>query len=263
MQELDKVKDRIRKLLNVAKDDAATQGEVENAVRFARSLLNKHHLDESDLIEEPADQYQEIERAPKSRGYVYVGKRMHYWESRLAAWASKLCGVGCYQDHGQHIIRTRAGIALRGKDDKVASGCRLCFYGIDEDVHIACELYDEMRETIIAMARLKWGGAFRGDGGAYAEGFVLGMMALIEEEDKQEKLHTAGDSTAMILVERRTDLIERKRDVAKEWLASECGIKLRKGRGRTGANGSSGAFDDGRSDGRKQTVNRQRRPKLA
>jgi hypothetical protein len=42
--DIERVKGRIRKLLATAADDAATEGEIDNAVRFARQMLAAHHL---------------------------------------------------------------------------------------------------------------------------------------------------------------------------------------------------------------------------
>jgi len=49
MNNLDQIKERIRKLLNLANDDAAMGGEVRNAIAFAERLMATHHLSEADL----------------------------------------------------------------------------------------------------------------------------------------------------------------------------------------------------------------------
>ena len=49
MNTIDKAKDTIRKLLDLAADDAAAENEIENAIRFARKLMDKHNLSEDDL----------------------------------------------------------------------------------------------------------------------------------------------------------------------------------------------------------------------
>jgi hypothetical protein len=49
--DIERVKDRIRKLLATAADDAATEGEIDNAVRFAR---------------QPSDQYAAVDAAEKN-----------------------------------------------------------------------------------------------------------------------------------------------------------------------------------------------------
>jgi len=46
---LDNVKDTIRKLLNLAENDGAADGEIDNALRFARRLMHQHHLSEEDI----------------------------------------------------------------------------------------------------------------------------------------------------------------------------------------------------------------------
>ena len=260
------IKDRIRKLLNVAKDDAATDGEIDNALRFAKAMMDRHHLDESDLIEEPEDQWRAIEAADRDRVFTSIGGCFHAWESYLATFCAEFVGgVGVYRDPDKsRIARGPRGIVIFNEQDEPYKAVRFCFYGIAEDALMAAELFHELWLTIRSMARLRWGGSYKKDGGYYAQGFVMGLHGKLKiSRAEQKKLAgSAGDSRALILIARRADLVERKKTSATEWLARTTGIKLRRGGSTSGANGSHLAWSEGYEDGRRTDVEATRRPKL-
>ncbi len=259
------IKDRIRKLLNVAKDDAATEGEIDNALRFAKALLSKHHLDEADLVQEPEDQWKQIEAADRAQVFASIGKKFYTWENHLATFAAEFIGgVGVYRDSRRDkIARTPRGIVILNDQEEPYKGVRFCFYGIAEDSMMAAELFHEMRLTIRAMSRLRWGTCYTKDGGTYAEGFVIGLFTKIQQaEQVQRKIAVEQGGTALILIERRQDLIKRKKQTADTWLRKSLGLKLRTRRGSGGANGSSGAFSEGRQDGIKTDIQAARRAKI-
>jgi len=264
---VDAVKERIRRLLAVAKDGSgATQGEIDNAIRFAQAELAKHQLSEEDLAEEPEEQYQRAEDAPKDQAPAVIGSKCYHWESALGKIISRLVGVPYYLDNaaGRH---DRNGIARRDRNGKVRAAKAIMYYGIAEDAWLAAELFEELHETIVTMAMLKWGGAFRGDGGSYCEGFVRGIDKQVRNQQADEKKSAAsqldsGDSRGLVLIERRNDLIEHRIAVGKDWLLNEKGIKLGRGSGRSGASGSAAAYSSGRADGARTAVSASRTAKL-
>jgi len=44
-----RIKEKIRKLLNLAEDDGAMEGEINNALNFARRLMLQHNISEEDI----------------------------------------------------------------------------------------------------------------------------------------------------------------------------------------------------------------------
>lgn len=267
---LDNVKDRIRRLLAIAADGSgATEQEIETAMRFAQSELAKHQLSEADLSEEPEVQYQRAENAPKDCAASPIGRKCYYWESALANAIGELVGVPHYLDH-PHPRHDRNGVIRRDRNGKPLTYAKaFVWYGIAEDAWLAAELYDELRETILTMALMRWGGAYRGDGGMYCEGFVSGLRENIRKQreaergEAQERLTQRNDSRGLVLIERRSDLVAHNIAVAKDWLKEEQGINLVSGSKRGGATGSGAAFRSGQSDGRKARVSAARNPKLA
>ena len=264
----EKIKSTIRSLLNLAKDDAAMDGEIDNALRFAKKLLDEHHLTEADLQTEPKDQYRAAENAPKDQAPAAIGLKCHAWESMLGKFVSDLVGVPYYLDHGRRIVRDRRGIAICSKPGRSPIPTRaFIFYGIAEDAWFASELFGELRYIIAGIAQLKFGGVYRGDGGMYCQGFVEGLRKkncqhMENNLEHAKLLATNGQSNALVLIERRKDLIAHKKEVATDWLTREHKIKLCRGSCRSGARGSRAAHREGKTDGQQYGISPKRTKKL-
>jgi hypothetical protein len=259
----DNAKKKIRKLLSIAADDAASEHEIQNAVSHARKMMAEYHLTDDDLATGPEDQERDAENAPKDRADCWIGSKAYTWETILAHFVSALCGCPWYET-AKRLKKTAAGIVARDGAGREIRAKSVVFYGIAEDVRIARETYDELRIAVIALARLKWGGCFRGDGAAYAEGFCRGLQDQLDRENAETKrvAVSTGDSRALVLIERRGALIRRKADIARRWLRTEHGINLRTTSGRGGSNGSGDARADGRADGRRYNTSAARRLKI-
>jgi len=264
--DVERVKNRIRKLLNVAKNDAATEGEIDNALRFAKDMMDSHHLSEEDLVDEPEDQYKAAAAAKRDRVFVSAAGKFYTWEKWLSSFVAEFVGgVGVYLDRGKRIARDHRGVVILDDWGEPYRAVRYCFYGIAEDVHIAAELFHELRLTIKAMARLRWGSCYVKDGGVYCEGFVMGLCTKIERQKKrQRQIAQQSGSTALVLVDRRNDLVAFKKKKATDWLAKSVGIRLSKASADPygGANGSSQAYCEGIEDGERADVSVNRKKKL-
>lgn len=252
---------KVKKLMAIAENDASSDGEIDNAMRFAQQLMDNHHLTEEDLAHEPDDDYAKVDKADKGERRAFVGRQLYTWESMLAGFASKFVGCPCYVDNNLKTARKPNGFAVLDENGDVKKGKSIVFYGIAEDAMIAVEIYNELRALIATMAVGKWGGCYRGDGAAYSEGFVSGLntkLAKARIEDKKS------ESTSMILLSHRRDaLIKYKNEKAQQWLSKERGIKLRSGGSRTGSSGSYEARRDGRKDGAATDVSANRSKKLS
>ncbi len=262
--DMQKVKDRIRQLLNVAANDAATDGEIDNALRIAQGEMARHHLSETDLVTEPAEQWADIDSAEKGEARAIVGSKKYYWECLLAQFCQQFVGgVKIYASNSTDNIDRIAGSRIVRWDDngEIRKGKAFVFYGVAEDAELAKDLFDELRATIITMARLTWGGAFKGDGGTYCEGFVAGLNTKLKKAEARQRLESQGNSTGMILVERRADLIKRKQQAAELYLR-EKGVKLGSGGRMGGSNGSEQAYNEGKADGQASDVGVNRTKKI-
>jgi len=251
---------KIRKILNIAEDDAASAEEIQNAMNHAKRLMDSHHLTMEDLGHEPEDDYQKVDQANMDQCSAFVGKKVFLWESMLSLFVSEFVGVPVYATSRPQKIITPAGLGVFDDKGQPKFGKAFVFYGVAEDAAIAVELFNELRQMISTLALGKWGTIYKGDGATYAEGFVNGLNTQLRQSSKIEQQTS---TTSMILLSRRDDLIKYKEKKAANWLSTEHNIRLRSGNRRPGSRtGSHSAYSEGRSDGSRADVSATRRRKI-
>jgi hypothetical protein len=259
----EKVIDKIKKLLAIAKDNNAFDGEIQAAMHTASKLMDKYHLTEEDLSHEPVDDYRKAEGAEKGRYRAFIGAKIYAWEQDLATFVSKFVGVPAYIDNNKLQARSESGFLLRDKwFGEPWAGKSIVFYGVAEDAIIARDLYDELRWMITTLAYGKFGNIYVKEGGKYSEGFVWGLFEQHAKSKEVKKLEAQTSSTGMILLARRDDLVQFKQDLASKWLKAETKVKIHKGGRNWGAAGSSNAFGQGVKDGKNADVEVARTKKL-
>jgi hypothetical protein len=249
MQTLDRVKDTVRCMLNLAKDNAATEAEIENALRFARKMMLEHHLEESDITVSPTN-IEDLIRSGKCGKFIAqsIGGKMYGWEGQLSMVVCKFVGgIKAYVTRNE--MRRSNGFVQRNKNGTPQTCCVFHFYGLEDDAKLGAELYEEWSMLISTMANMQWGTCFTGAGKDYALGYVVGILRQIDTVDKQI---TASDSRALVV--RRGDIVKLKESVADRYLAQQ-GTRLAKGRGtHTGASNRE-AYNQGKSDGERTQLN--------
>ena len=267
MTDLSKVKETIRQLLNLAENDAAAELEAENALRFARRLMLRHNIDQADL-EAPRDPH-EIAADAETVNYDQQGAYSHRgfiaaWEKRLAWAIDQLVGtVNHYYEGGTQLRRNVRGTLEYDAKGMPRKGRRIVFYGPKGDVRDSVELFDEWSQTIIAMARLRYGGIVKGPGRSYAEGFAAALYAKVRKIHGEERRAIADErdrSTALMLYNAHA-IMQAKRQRAEGWL-KEQGIRLRTVSSSSAGHHHGEAYTAGRSDGTKASFRRQRTPRL-
>lgn len=233
-----RIKNRIRHLLKVAENRAATEAEVRNALRFAQNLMRRHNIERDDL-----DADDDASRVHFARAFVFLnGTRRTLWELGLATFITgSLCpSCECYTGR-----RERPG--------RSESASCVWFYGPETDVAFCVDLFEEMILSIAASARLRgFGGFARGDGAKYCEGFVAGLREAFEQNEAE--LRGTAEGREMIAVSERRSLALSA--AASKWLWESEGIRLAKGSGLRGGQGSDDAYRSGVEDGRRTPVER-------
>ena len=172
MSDIETIKARIRKLMAVAGDGVATDGEIDNAMRLAAKLLDQHHL-ASDDIDEQAD----ADDLTMGRSFATSqAKRFSTWESSLSQAVTNLFGcVKCYISHDVAPVRVN-GIAQQTSGGNVKLGWKIAFYGPASEAADAASLFEEWARSIATMGVARWGGCFRGDGAMYCMGFATAAL---------------------------------------------------------------------------------------
>lgn len=237
-KELQKVKDKLVKLINLSENGAASQGEIDNALNMAAQIMAKHNLTREDIDFTSASPAGNVRM---SRAYVScLNANSSTWEGMLARFCVQFVGnISYYKTHGTYGLN---------KSKKI---CVYFFYGSLDEVEIATELFKELQNVISIMATVRYENFYSGKGGAYCEGFVSGL----ESNLHSEKLKLKGDSITHALIIKSDHTSAMIVSQAKNWLADTHKIKLRTGQGTRGANDSSGnARAQGKRDGSNYNV---------
>lgn len=262
--DLERIKKNIRALLDVGADESLLEGETENALRFARRLMLKHNVGEGDLEEaRGADQIQ-ADAESVEYGYANAGTTgagITGWESSLGYCVCRLFGtVQFYRSGGKHLARSATGAVLFSGVGRQKYTGQFVFYGPADDARAAAELFEEWRVTVAALGRLKFGGALRGEGRSYCEGFTAGIAEMQRKADQEERdlalAQASGSelpagatrSTALMVTNARA-VMTAKREKGGKWLRST-GVHLSGGGRSGGGRHHHGAHAAGRADGR-------------
>ena len=247
----DTIRAKVRKLLNLA-EGSTHDGEIENALRFAQQLMDEHQLSRAQILDDDPDSAEAIHGEQMAREAAEAGgANLSGWEGVLAMAVCQAVGsVQCYRDRSRNG-RTAEG--LFDGDPRTGEPTRrgvVQFFGIAEDVALAVELFTDTRKTIATMARLKFGGVYRGPGRSYCEGFASALNRQAEQQTEER----IAQCTAIILA------TESK---ALAWLKETHDVKIgASGGSQRGGRHFCDANDEGKADGQRCGFSANRRAKL-
>jgi|GEM_PF-5963125 len=242
MPDIDRIKAKLAKLIRLSDDEGATDGEIANALRMANEIMAKHQLTRDDIDTDADDP---VARVAMGRTTVFCkGANATTWEASLSQFVCEFIGsVGCYTE--PKVALRKKGLAMLNGTGRT-HGTAIRFYGSADDADAAADLFEELRDAVAMMAVARWGSWARGDGGAYAEGFVSGLSAK-HKEAKRQLIASNEQTHALILQSDKTALAIV--DKGRAWLKTQHNVKLRKVR-RSGASGSGQARGEGIRDGK-------------
>lgn len=253
--------DQITKLLNMTCENGCTEAEAQAAYNTAQKLINKHHISDDQLASEPQTVYDSIDPCQFNKRRCFICQSAYTWELSLATVVSEYAGCPCYADQNVMTVR-RNGVAILDSRGKSKLGKSIVFYGVPEDVALAAELYDHLRDLIMSMATIRWGGAFKGSGASYCEGFTTGLYRRIQAAASSIK--AIGGTTAVALY-RKDDVVEYKKKIARLWLEGQ-GSTLAKPKtrryDRKATNETEAARSEGYSDGTNTDIGIARKKKI-
>ena len=166
----DRIKEVILKLMAVAGDGSgASEGEIDNALRLAAKLQDEHHLTADDIKgTTPDDVIQPLRVRAK-----FTTQRVTGWEIYLGNAILDLIGTVIWVKGEPQPLRVN-GVAkvIRGHVPIIQT---VDFCGPVQDAREAADLFEEWARLIAAMAVIRWGGAYRGNGAQYATGFAKAL----------------------------------------------------------------------------------------
>jgi hypothetical protein len=275
--DIDRIKLKIQALINLGEDDGATEAEAENAMRFARRLMLQHNVSPEDM-EEAKDAHESAADAEQVQ-YGQVGVEgqtsgLTAWEGSLAWAVSLLVGTVKWYKAGT-VPRKRANGTIEFDSDTGMPKTRsvIKFYGPVDDCRDAQQLMAEWSLAVVALARLKFGGALRGDGRSYCEGFCDALyhkmndikreeQKLIDAQKAQQQLPQGATRSTALMVMNGNQLMLAKQERAKKWLEEEAGIKLSSGGSSRVGSHNSDAYGAGQADGRSANFSHNRTKRL-
>lgn len=248
--DMERAKETVRKLMNLAKNDGALDGEIANAMAFAKKIMDEHHITLTD-IEDVDETLEDLKRKAFSEGIVTTSfTRQARWEYTLAHFVCKLVGGVQYWFYSD-VTR-----------DKIAGKGCLHFYGVEEDVQLAQELFNECRLIIATAATLRYKTFSGGAGRNYCEGFAYGLYSQLEKANKQELLEKS-TGTALMVLNTRKEIVKRKEELGTNYLAEVKGIKkLKTRKGTANPNQDARAWRQGHEDGKSHQATVDRKKKL-
>lgn len=224
MTDINKILERVKKMLVLANDASATEGERENALRMAYNVLAKHNLSMADL---PEDQSNE---ARERQDVVISADR---WARSLAQAVAKLFFCKYFY--------SRTGTS--GKD-------KHCFVGRQSNVITARYMSEFLIKSVKREATTRYKSPTTPQGRSFCVGTVDSIRKRVEEMIKNDTESTPG--TALVLV----TLHQREADENEKWL-NGTGVSLTTAKARADNSLRASAFYDGREYGKTVSLNQQ------
>ena len=224
-----KVIDRVRKMLALANDAAAAEGERDNANRMAYATLAKHNLTISDT---------EVQETPEARKHEILerGGRGKSWEHRVCTAIAKLFFCEAFASSRGSVIK----YYFIGKESNVITARGMCEYVIKS-------ITREGRKLAISLGYPH--------SGSYWNGFCNGASVSLStrcRELRAQREHQQGTGTDLALV----SLYESESLANKEYVSSVMGMKTKSATSRSLAFAGS-ALEAGKQYGNQLSLNNQ------
>lgn len=185
---------RVQKLLNLAKDSAAAEGEVSNAMAFAKKLMAEYDLSEADLLLKESENQVTLTDVIQVEAFAR--------NNQLPSWHIHLHQVICALFDVKCFISTRPAASFKGK--RVA----LVFYGLQRDAAMAVMFYNELR--IIGSTSAKLSAARHGVqfNRTYERSYFRRFISRLTQRAHDLKKQTTAESATMgAIVLRKTNLL--------------------------------------------------------
>lgn len=224
----DKILDRVRKMLALANDDGATEGERDNALRMAHATLAKHQLTLAEL-----SSYDREREDPRGR-------------LDTEGWNLKWC---------QYLRNSIARLFFckyvsYGKIN--ATKGRHCYIGRESNAATAAYMSDWIIQSVLREADRRFGHRLTAGGRSFGYGVVAALDARISDILAASQRSVDGVSTGTALVV--ADYYRSELTANDEWVAANIG-KLRTG--RPGGRVQGDAYAQGKAHGATINLNRQ------
>jgi hypothetical protein len=193
-QELDKIKDRVAKLLRMAAD-ASSPNEAAIAAQRARALMDKHQLDEFDVGNRVAEEFLS---APGSRYFAAIPVYLSTFAVALAKYND--CQARFEYGAMDHKMDRKSSNAK-------TTGKRIMFNGYKTDVELAVQMMDRIVEAVNRLCK-EWmaiKGMTRYDmgiGNQFKTGAFQAIIAKLRSMTAERDALTSSNGTALVVIKK-------------------------------------------------------------
>lgn len=222
-----KIIDRIRKMLALASDNAATEAERDTALQMAYRLMAKYNIDQSKV--------ESREQAEKRMNLDVEGWSM-IWSCHVHNIIGHL--FFCKYYRGKKINGTKLHHHFVGKESNAITASYMATFVVT---------------SILKEGRSKGWHNLSSEMRSFALGAVNRLQARVAEMRKaEEQKPEAAPGTALVLA----SLYKTEMDANLNFLANECGIRLKQSSGGRSASNEQ-AYRQGQDYGDKINLNKQ------
>lgn len=218
----EKIINRVKKMMALANDSAASDGERENALRMSYALMAKHNLDMTDVQGKPTG-------PQESRVQVSSEFYARPWSLTICMAVAKMFFCKYY-------------FSSRGKNMALHT-----FTGKESNAAAA----EEVARILVASIRRESGSRMRllNENTTWRRSFATGAAFKIQERVREmtestAKIEGMSTGTALVLVDLR-----KAEAVANDQHLVSLGINLKQSKGRASGNFANDAYSAGRSFG--------------
>jgi len=220
----DKILERVKKMIALGNDSAATDAERETALRMAYNLLAKYNLSISDL---PEDQSNEV----RERQDIVISADK--WARSLAHAVAKLFFCRYFY----------SSTGTSGKD-------KLCFVGRQSNVITARYMSEHLIKSVKREATARYKSPTSPHGRSFCVGTVDSIRKRVKKMLQQDTDSTPDTALALVSVHKREAAANE------QWL-DQNELSLTTSKPRSDNSLRAGAFHDGRNYGKTVSLNQQ------
>lgn len=188
---------RVRKLLNLAKDSAAAEGEVANAMSFAKKLMDEYDLSEADVLLKQTDDQVALTDIIEVEAFAR-NNQLPVWYISLHEVIITLFDVRC-------MIRISPSGSFKGKRYS------LVFYGLQRDAAMAVMFYNELRVIGLVSAKMAAAAQAKHFNRTFERSYFRGFVRRLVERAQQIKATPAAVEPSVMgaIVLRKNDLLDK------------------------------------------------------
>lgn len=232
--------DKLEKLMRRTKENGCSEAEIEQAIAFARRLMDKHNIEMSEVL---SASNKELNINEITEECVRTHSKTDRHEISILHTVCNVCDVKAY------FIKDR----ILNKNMKFKDQYKFMVFGFPNDVLAAKILYSELLIASLAMTRHRLGTGWSLQHKYYCNGFCAGLYQKSKDLKQNAGQGSTNQSACTALIRIKDQLIRQYED----------GLNAKTRRsGRAPKAGENGEYYQGLNDGKSYEYGVDRHSKL-